>query len=462
MKSKLTLRSLGLLVLVFFSAYALARSRGTYSTTGVGLYLLTLCLGLFVIFRFTKLGAKFLPLLAGKIAIFALFWVHLQLQPESFRILYPEDVGLLYSMSSWVAILPFAGLVIFLFLLERIPTWFAWIFISAIFALLLVPLVMVIPVSPKPYIDVWYIYQEASGQLLAGLNPYTTEYTNLYPDSPRYPEGKADIYAYPPLTIFANLIGYLFGDVRWGMLGCHFLGSLLIFATGVRGKLPVIEAFAIAGMALAVPFNHFVIEQSWNEPYIVLALACFVFLMREGRTNPALIAAGFAIALKQTMILFLPFFLFHWRKWDLKKLILFGGLSAITYGSFALLDFSAMYHDIVIHFRQTPFRPDSLSILAYLHNEGFVTFDAPPNSISFFILIGGILGGSFCIWKAGPGDPFAPQRLSFFLLVFAVVYLIFVLGGKQAFTNYFYLFHIVLVLAFLFARLADTEKQTVG
>ncbi len=451
-------RSCGLLLLVFFSALAFSISFGNYHPVALGLYLALLACGLGVLFFFRS-SHRSVSIVWGLVLVLALCWYHLFLLSRTFRILYPTAVAELISMAQALARLPLVGLALFFAIWRspwpRLKRWILLLIMVDLSFGILRSFAQVVVISPKPFIDVWYIFQQSGLFLLEGVNPYNADYVNLYPGSPWYPEGKADFYAYPPLTLALNVLGLFVGDIRWIFLACHVLGGVFIFWVAHRARLPLVEAFALMIMVLAVPNAHFVIEQSWNEPYIALALGIFSLLLQMKKLRLVLFFGGIIIALKQTMILFFALFLGHVRRWNATKLFWFGLAGVVSFGIFLAIDPEAIWHDTVTHFRQTPFRPEALSILAYLHAEWGLTFNEPPNAASAFVLVLGCTLGAAFLWRRNQGLLFEPGRVSRFWLTFALSYLAFVLVSKQAFTNYFYLIHVIFVHALLWSRLED-------
>jgi len=75
--------------------------------------------------------------------------------------------------------------------------------------------------TPRPGIDVWYFQQGSTDALLHGQDPYAARFRDIYGlGSPYYAPDMAVngwltySFPYPPLTLFFDAPGRLFGDVR--------------------------------------------------------------------------------------------------------------------------------------------------------------------------------------------------------------------------------------------------------
>lgn len=458
--SKFSLRSLLILIVVFFSAYSLAISAGLFSYCALRFYLVTLFLGYGIVFLWKRLSSKSFNFHWGQFLVLAVFWVHLFYEPKRLRILYPTDPKNLELLSDFISFLPIIGLILFLLLWRRVPQVLRWASVFIIFGLLLYSLCQVILISPQPEIDVWHFLKESITALLSGNNPYSIDYTNIYGDTPWYPSGRADSYPYPPMSLVFNLFYPLTGDPRWGLLLCHTSASIIIFLTARRANLNLLEAFAIGGMGFSAPFNHFLIEQSWTEPSLVFVLSLFSYFVFLKKEKAALVMAGLGLSLKQTMIVFIPFIFSYWSLWsfwkkrNFRKIFWFLSLSFLSYGLFFIWSPLDLWNDLVVFHSKSPFRKDGLTLLSWINT--FHPIKSPPSWSSFLgMFIGVSIGSYFLTKKIKSKDLFNPLRMSFFWFSFGLTYLLTLLLSKQAFTNYFYLVHFLLVLALLWSRLSD-------
>ena len=231
--------------------------------------------------------------------------------------------------------------------------------------------------SPNPLIDVVVVHKEAITALLHDQDPYRITFENVYEpsDSAKFYNPAAVIggrlafaYPYPPPSLLFAVPGQLlFGDYRYAEL------ALLVAAAGLIGySRPGVVAKLAACILLTTPRVWFVIEQGWTEPIAIFLLALTVFLMMR---HP--IAAAWAVGIFVVTKQYLGFtglsvvrFLFAEKKgW------LWTGLSAALAAAAVTLPFAlwhphAFMRNVVWLQTQEPFRPDSLSYLAWAASQG--------------------------------------------------------------------------------------------
>lgn len=291
--------------------------------------------------------------------------------------------------------------------------------------------VWLIHASPHPLIDVHVFQQQGAATLLHGQNPYAIRnYPDIYgPGSAFYAPGLVVDghltfgFSYPPLSLLMALPGYLFGgDFRYSQLVATELAAVFM-ATARPGRL----ATAAALIFLFTPRTFFVLEQGWTEPYAVMLLAATLFLaVRAERFT--VVSLGLLVAVKQDMLLIWPLALIflgqdarsRWRLgWQSAAIALAVSLPMILW---SVPDF--VRSAVLLHVEQ-PFRPDSLSFLAWFSHDGHA---ALPTWIAFASVIPVTI---LAAWRL----PRTPSALAASV---AIVYFVFFVLSKQAFVQYYY------------------------
>jgi 4-amino-4-deoxy-L-arabinose transferase-like glycosyltransferase len=271
--------------------------------------------------------------------------------------------------------------------------------------------------------------------LLAGKNPYTLTFPNIYGDSSAFygPGMSVDNrlqfgFPYPPLSLLLAVPGAILGgDFRYSQLIALAAGGALIaLARGGRMGL------AAAALYMFSPRGFFVLEQGWTEPYVVALLALVVFCACRFRAGLG-VALGLLLASKQYMILALALVPLlqplgpnrrpRWR-WIAALAIPAIAVATIVTMPLALWDLPAFIHSVVaLQFHQ-PFRADALSFLA-----------------AFAYVTGGHLPGGCGFVAATLATLLALRRCrctpAGFSAATAFVFFSFFAFNKQAFCNYY-------------------------
>jgi hypothetical protein len=287
--------------------------------------------------------------------------------------------------------------------------------------------------STDPQTDVILIQREAIATLLAGDNPYSMTFPNIYgANSPFYGPGMVSGdrvlygYSYPPLLLLLALPGQvLAGDLRYShLLALTIAGGLIAYARPGRvGSLA-------AALFLFAPRTYFVLEQSWTDCFVVMVLALLVFCAcRWQRGFPVVL--GLFLGAKQYIVLALPLL---WllrpqltRSPGLKVILSIAVMTAaVVTLPLALWDFSAFWRDLIVIQFQLPFRMDSLSFSAAL---------ARLTGIKLPSLVGFLAAGAAMV-VALRRCPVSPSG---FALGLTWVYFAFFAFNRQAFCNYYFL-----------------------
>jgi hypothetical protein len=302
--------------------------------------------------------------------------------------------------------------------------------------------------DPGDYIDCYQFQRDAAQSLLHGVDPFGTTHANIYNplESSRFygpgvvVNGRVQVgLQYPPLTFLSALPGYLMGNVSYGYVAAALVSALLVFlmAPGLRGM-------TLAAFVLLDPVTFIMENSCWTELLVWMLLCAALYTAaRWPRWLP--LALGLFLASKQYNLLALPFLgyfvrPFSWRAcWKLAAASLAVGLATLV--PFALWNFHALWHDLVLFHLAQPFRSDSLSFV--------VPFPR-------YALIGQVLLLAFIVW--------AMRRPAKHAVIFPVAYgmalLLFVLASKQAFANYYFLIaHAFLIAAALWPGKAELSAS---
>ncbi|MBI3071559.1 MAG: hypothetical protein HYY84_05455 [Deltaproteobacteria bacterium] len=237
--------------------------------------------------------------------------------------------------------------------------------------------VWTISVSPDPAIDVFTVHTEAFKALFAGESPFSITIPNIYgDDTPFYVKstlagGRVQVgYPYPPLGLLLALPGHLVGDFRYATLVAMH-GAALFMAFARPGRIGALVAL----LYLFTPRAFFVLEQAWTEPFVVLGFSATCFLACRGSRRVPIVL-GFLFAAKQYVFLAgaTAFFLdgkFAWRR-TAKTLGIAAAIAFATVLPFVVWDFDGFLWSVIEARKTTPFRPDSLTFLAWLDNHDIV------------------------------------------------------------------------------------------
>ena len=303
---------------------------------------------------------------------------------------------------------------------------FLFVLAAAITVRFLVPLA-----APSPRIDVFVFSQESATNLLAGLNPYDTPVSSPYEgehfgyDIPSYP--------YPPASLYLQVIGRVFGDVRVASALAEAATALLLLTlAGRSGGRRIAELIAL--LYLAHPRGPFIVEQAWTE---VLALPFFagalVAAMSERRALAAA-AFGFMISIKQSLLFFPIFGALVERRPRYVALAVLAGV--LTLVPFLIWDAGKLITNGLLFQFGTPFRPETLTIFAPLADllsiqpvRGWTIFVGFAAAIAALVACRTLDPVRGCAWSAAAGT----------LTMFAF--------GDKAWANYYYFAGGLIVIA---------------
>ncbi len=298
--------------------------------------------------------------------------------------------------------------------------------------------------SPSPHIDVFAIHRESLDALLRGANPYALTFRNIYSSTVMYgPEqlagGRLNFgYCYPPLDLLVALPGHLAGDYRLSFLAAMTLsGALVAFSRPGR------VAPLAAALLLFTPRGFYVLEHGWTDPVAALALSATVFAaLRAPRLLP--LALGALLASKQYSILVVApaaALLLHGRWRDGLRALLVA--AAITL-PFLLWAPRAFVWSVGLLQLYSPFRPDALSLLAFVASIGGPRL---PSVVGFAAALPATVLGLARGARTAAG----------FAAASALALLAFFAFNKQAFCNYYFLCIAALAAAVAAAPIAATD-----
>lgn len=304
---------------------------------------------------------------------------------------------------------------------------------------------------PPPPIDVWYLQQEAAGHLLAGEDPYAASYGHPPPDPSLYgpdmiKDGKVQSFPYPPLSLLLVVPGYVAGDIRWSLLAAVAASACFMVAAGRRlGLGPGHPAEMAVAAFLFQPRGFYVLHMGWTEPLVLLAVSAAAWAMAGRRALVSGLGLAMTPIIKQYGLLcILP----AWSsgRLDRRKLLVGAVVAALLTLPFLLWDPAAFWRGTVHFHTSSPFREDSLSVLAWVYLR---TSKELPAVVGFAV-------AALATWLSVR----SPVRsLARAVLGEAAVLLAFFAFNKAAHINYYWLVDALLALALLLSAAEWTAED---
>ena len=221
-------------------------------------------------------------------------------------------------------------------------------------------LVAMVVASPRPRIDVWFMYQAASRALLHGHNPYLAHWTSGVAG-----EVSNQFTYLPGSVLLLAPFHALCGDVRYGLVAGLVVTSWFVLRLGGAWG-PVLGA-----AVLVFPGATFATEQGWNDPLLMAALAGTVYATRRGRTGWAVASLALALTCKQYALLFVPLAA-TWSPFGWRRALRAVAAAAAFVAPWALAAPSAFYAGVVRYNLDLAPRRDSLSLYAVAVRHGVV------------------------------------------------------------------------------------------
>jgi hypothetical protein len=356
-----------------------------------------------------------------------------------------------------------AGLTLALFVARR---WF-WVFpFAGVLGVHLFLGFWLVRSCPNPDIDVWHFQQIGGRALLAGQNPYTATYPDIYAQRtarleraaradnagnevdgvgggrpateptpatrPAYGEHLTTGttlkfgFPYPPASLFLSTLGLRFGgDHRYAQAVALTLSGLLI-AAARPGRWGALSALLL----LFTPRAFFVLGRGWTEPFVVLHLSLTLFVAcRLPRLFPIALALGLFLASKQYLVFAVPLaWLLVPAPRDRRRAAWLIGVAvlvalAVT-APLALWDVRAFVVSTFTAQADAPFREDALSWLVWFYDRTGVKLGAWA---AFALALAALVA---CL-------RYCPRSPAGFATGLLAVYLPFIAFNKQAFANYY-------------------------
>jgi len=196
---------------------------------------------------------------------------------------------------------------------------FSFVFICTIY---IVISLWTITNSPRPTVDTIVVLKEAPLMLLAGKNPYSSTFTQVYPSV------KPDYYNYLPFSFFYELpFVLLFKDPRSVIIFSNLLSALLIYKLFKKADSEgVVNIFVLTFLFL--PRSFYMLEHAYLDPVIFSFFLLFIFFyVIKNKSKFAYLFLGLFLSFKQPPILTIPLILkgkqFRKNFFKLKNLSLF-------------------------------------------------------------------------------------------------------------------------------------------
>ena len=285
--------------------------------------------------------------------------------------------------------------------------------------------------SPEPIIDVFSKTRLAIEYLVAGKNPYAQIYPVMYGGA----LGDYTGFPYLPGVLYWGApFHWVCRDFRVGYVVADIGSALLLFAMARRGQLPARVAGLMSALWLAFPVSLLILEQSWTDTLLIFAAAAMFFAVNERRFFLAGMVAGFLVVVKQYgfFIPLLPLFWLWTAKREPDSAVRMTGALLLTSGlllaPFLVIDARVFIFNTIGAFGGLGMRPDSFSLIAWLHNRAGVEM---PSAVSGVLYLAALVAVLWAVRRRSQADAPVAGLAVFFSLLF--------LFGRQAFCNYYQL-----------------------
>lgn len=299
---------------------------------------------------------------------------------------------------------------------------------------------MVLVASPAPFIDVFWINTWAVADFLAGKNPYSQTYPDIYNGFYGYQPG---FTYWPAYLLAASVPGALNLDLRALNLLCDISFAGLLAWSCRQSPRTAGMAWPMALLWLAMPVSLFILEQAWVDPVMLLFATGSILALQSGRHDLAAFLSGLTIATKQYGFIIpalLGAFILGSLGWkSTTRFAILAGLStALPILPFLVWDFSGFYKNTIQILMVIPMRTDSLTFPAFLANSHGIKI---PGT---FLLVCYIAVFTGCLWAVWKRPTIA---ITCFAASFCYGFLF--LMGKQASANYYALVLGIALLALI-------------
>lgn len=308
--------------------------------------------------------------------------------------------------------------------------------------LLVAARVFVLYSSPQPYIDVFTINSEAAEHLLAGRNPYSQTYHDIYGGSLGYHPG---FTYWPSYLLLSTICKTVLGDIRTVTILCDLVGAVALGWIVHHYHRNITAAWLLALLWLAFPVSLFVLEQAWTDPVIIAGTALLTVAAIRRKPTFCGIICGLLIGTKQyAFVPALCVVIYLWRTENLRFFLLMAlsaaAVLAATSLPFLLWDFASFYNNTIALLGEIPPRFDSFSLVAVAAR----LFGWQDTGMMLFIFYAGVFAGG-CAWLLWKKTPELGDAIRACVGIYGLLFFF----GKQAFCNYYSMlaFLVLLLLA---------------
>jgi hypothetical protein len=342
-----------------------------------------------------------------------------------------------------------AGIIAFL---KPKSKYLSHIYITLI-VLLLGILLFVVYCTKEPYIDIWYIFTDASKAILKGINPYELTYQDIYKGTyiPFYGDPHL---VYWPINMIFCFVGYLLGDVRIGVWIAIVLTLIGLFKLAKQNGISTQNALLIGLLFLNFSVGIYEFFYCWTETFILpfLVFGCYYFQQRK------IVLLGIMIGLlagtKQSMLMYLILFMaLMLAQFSFKEFIKLTLVSFITFVAiilpFVLLNPALFYKHTVTDLVNYLPRTDSLSWVSYLISHYKIPYNQSLFGAAYMLI---------CLVFAVVVYFKKSMSTLFYLVV--VLYFIVFMTAKQSFCNYYYLLEFFALMWVLYSRIFKEKVET--
>lgn len=304
----------------------------------------------------------------------------------------------------------------------------ATIALSFSIAALLLARLLVLAESPQPNIDVFSIGTLGAERWLSGVNPYLSEYPDIYHGK----SGYRAVYLYWPSGLYLqSLARWLGGDIRLAFVACEALAALCLFHWFPTRSVAV--RLLWLNLWLSCPASLVMLENSWIDTFLLFFLVLMATAWRARRALLLGLAAGCLLATKQ----YAPFFAAIFgaaigANWRLRQTAAAMATSIMTglllFAPFLIDHPLQFYESTVAAVGELPMRKDGLTLQSLLWNEWHISVS--QSAVALLYLASALLLTGL-VWRR--------PYLQMVFLALAIFMTVFCLFGKQAFLNYYYL-----------------------
>ncbi len=337
------------------------------------------------------------------------------------NIIYKDNEGYL-NIINYLAIVVLA-LLLMLFVLKRKALF--WVLFFVIF----VAKILVLKVSPNPYIDVFRSNSLAVDYLLSFNNPYSQTYPDIYSGLYDYMPG---FLYWPGYLIWSVPFKLVFGDIRFGMVLADALSAIALLRISQKLNLNFEFSMFLVLSWMLFPIRYFVIEQAWIDPLLFCAFVWSICFYLEKRILLFGLTLGFLCSIKQYAVL-IPWFLIpiiYRRSFgELKKVIVYCLCSVLVLFIFFLIwDFNGFLNMTVLNHWDANIRQDAYSMLPFLGR--FIGLDLMQKISQFVVALSIFIP---TLWLYMKKDIELKSVFACILTSFGISFFF----GKFAFANYY-------------------------